>query len=353
MRISLIRLAVLDLSWNNLCDEHGRKILNAVALSNIKTLNVSYNALGGSLKIIKGEPAINEIVEVIMNHNIETVNISYNAIDFDSMYAISYAIQYSFSLQSINISGNPIGSYGVTLVLQAVKENRHQLIKEVLTDEIKPHIPTKKVTPTIYVNPQSAQAEYSLNLELAYDRVILKRLLDLDLQLWSKFTKAVEFGKCFANIRSSGKPFKMPVPSKEGNWEIENMKTVMKFKFSYDVYKKFEKENPNSKPQEEAASLESITISKDSFAMILANLDKLNASCDDASQMTIVSNICNSFSLWTQQVAEILKVIKSPSAIVKLFSMLFMKIVDRHLRFALFDFLKFVPFSGNKVTRNL
>ena len=61
-------------------------------------------------------------------------------------------------------------------------DNHYQNIK-IMTDSIKPHIPTKSNVDPIYVSPQTEQREYSLNMELVRDRIIFRRLLDLDLTL--------------------------------------------------------------------------------------------------------------------------------------------------------------------------
>ena len=100
----------------------------------INKLDLSYNSLGGALKQIKGEPPIDEIADMIMQNNVQYLNISYNSIGAESMYTISYAIQYNAQLSYINISGNPIGNQGVTMALRAAKDNSN--VKEVVTDNI-------------------------------------------------------------------------------------------------------------------------------------------------------------------------------------------------------------------------
>ena len=184
--INLTRsLEVLDLCWNNLGGNIGKKFLLSLSYNrSLLKLDISYNVFGSGTGIMKGEAAINEIIEVlILNKTIEEIDVGFNGIDCSSIFCIAYGIECTSSLKIININGNPIGSRGIQYLVNAIRKNKRQRFEKFIADDVGMSILSIPNSQIPNFDSTNLQKDYLLDLSLAFSRCILRKLLDLDLQL--------------------------------------------------------------------------------------------------------------------------------------------------------------------------
>ena len=113
---------------------------------------------------------------------LERLDISYNHIAQKSCYTLARGLRLSQSIVNINLEGNPIGNIGVKQIMNAKNENEltdFEVNLKGSDDEIASLAESAKTVKLF--NLLRPEGNYSLDLEVVYDKLILQQLLDLAL----------------------------------------------------------------------------------------------------------------------------------------------------------------------------
>lgn len=205
----------------------------------MQKVDFSYNLLGvtNNIKEKVEEPSILELTEVFLRSDkLEEIDLSYNSIDCVGVYCISYGLERTVSLKKIVLTGNSIGSTGVRCLAQAVRCNPNKQFTNFVVDDTLAATDSSQAMPSYGIDIMKPEGDYALDLGKAFDRLKLRKLLDLDLSLSENFP-GTTFGQCFVRMRldPGGKAF--PIPHKDrswnDNWQFDlNLKGILRFSFS-------------------------------------------------------------------------------------------------------------------------
>lgn len=124
------RLMTLKLGFNNLRGSSAGyvdQLLNCFAeMGVLKHLDLQHNVLGQNYGPQKDRrpPVICILSDVLIKtHSLKTLNISHNEMERKSALSIAHGLSHTLVLQSIDVSGNPIGQFGMRLLLQSMNNN--------------------------------------------------------------------------------------------------------------------------------------------------------------------------------------------------------------------------------------
>lgn len=128
------RLHTLKLANNNLRgsvnDLAEKLILCFTEMTSIRRLDLSSNMLGQSYgtypfnpKFQNKTPPACALGDVLINSTVKDLNVSNNLMEEKSAVSIAHGLKHSNTIKSIDVSGNPIGTTGMRLIMQAMSYN--------------------------------------------------------------------------------------------------------------------------------------------------------------------------------------------------------------------------------------
>ena len=315
----------------------------------LRSVNLSFNLLGvaNTLKAKPEEPAILELAEVCMRtQSIEEINVSYNSIDSFALYCLSYGLERTASLKSINLRGNPIGSTGMRFLVQAVRDNPNKQFNKFLVDDTLTMTQSQTSLPTFAIDLARPEGDYTLDLARAYDRLKLRKLLDLDWSL-SRQVAGTTFGQCFLRARlDNSKPWSMPRNEGSGNWVLEPAKGLLRFSFSLKHLKGLVPGTSSAEMLENLrkANADSKTVHGNDFSKLCKLLQEYKEKGktmqrwidNEAGQVDMIVGLAQDNKLWTCQAKTMLRALKSSTTMGSVLLQLLASITDRLLLYTLF-----------------
>jgi len=125
------RMHTLKMGFNNLRgDQSGNidKLLTAfIDMTALKHLDLQSNILGQNFgtQLDRKPPPICLMSDVLIKTlSLKDLNISNNQMETKSVVSIAHGLSHTQTLEHIDISGNPIGKYGLRLLLQSMSNNK-------------------------------------------------------------------------------------------------------------------------------------------------------------------------------------------------------------------------------------
>lgn len=94
-------------------------VLNALQdVHTLKELDLSSNTLGVSYQLKEeNSPPICILGDMLVNSSLEILDISHNQMEPKCAVSIAHGLEHTQTLKQINISGNPIGQNGMSLLI--------------------------------------------------------------------------------------------------------------------------------------------------------------------------------------------------------------------------------------------
>lgn len=284
--------------------------------------------------------AVDEFVDVfIQTNSINEIHLETNFIDESSIFCLAYGLRASRSIKYINLNGNPIGSIGVQTIVKAANENKY-FFKDFSANNVGGGI-ARNQDHLLKLPFSKIENEYKLNLSNPVDRTIFRHLFDLDMKI-SKLTNNVsQIGQCFNNPRIDNKAWSIPKPDSDGIIELEGLKGILRFKFTLSHLKSGE--NPLKKEEIETIIKQNVSekllqkIDEKDYNKYYKMLESaiVNGSEEDAT--SIAASIAKEYYLWSSQAIKITSLLKKYESSCIPISSLYLRILDKHLKFNLFS----------------
>jgi len=341
-------LETLDMSWNNIGGRIGKAMFQALGgCHTLKEIKFAYNLLGVATNV-KGkleEPAILELCEVFLkSQGLEEVDISFNSIDSFATYVISYGLERSMSMKTINLTGNPIGSTGVKYLVNAVHESANkQFINFIVDDSL---ALTSSSSTGIGLNSfevNFVEGDYAFDISKAFDRFKLRKLLDLVTTITKEITTTT-VEQCLLRPRLDAKA-----------WTIPKCEATMSYSFPIDAQKgiirmtlslKHLKANLAGVPTNEfiekvkktgGSSGEKKTVRDNDFDNICKLLIEYRNNDKEESQVEMLIGLAQDNKFWTYQAKDVVMSLKNVTSIEKIMAFLMTSVIDRLLLHTIFE----------------
>lgn len=334
-------LELLDMSWNNIGGKIGKTLLKTLSdCHTMREFSFAYNLFGLNA-VVKGKPEeapILELSEVLLkSSSIEICDFSYNSIDSFGIYCISYGLERSTTLKSINLVGNPIGAIGYKYLVNAVYENPNKQFKDFFVDNSLTGGLTTSLIPSYEITLK--EGDYAFNLALAFDRLKLRKLLDLDLAAHKEVpdSDSMQF---IRQPRLDGKPW--PLPRIEATWSwswpIEQNKGILRMNFSLKLPKQLKINSADvlGKIKKETQSEKRI-INESDFSKLKKLADDYQKKNKEDSQVDIIIGLAEKNKFWSYQAKEALASLKSLNSVKEVIPYLVFSIMDRLMMHTIFD----------------
>jgi hypothetical protein len=362
-------LQSVNLSHNNLRgDQAGNidKLLNCfVDMISLKKLNLSHNFLGQSygLQLDRKPPPMCIIADLIIRTlTLKYLDVSSNQMEAKSALAIGFGLSHTMTLKNINVSGNPIGKFGMKLLLQASSHNKdcnfEIRMKDINADKDIEQNPQEFVSSGNF-DPENPEGTYVLDLSNYFYQIVLQYLLAGAEKSVERNERAFEIKQCFMGVTFNGKSKWDPPTEKLPNGIInlgEEPSGVLKFSFTLNplLAKEHQKMINKAKEEGDSKKLEELTknLNKPQESIELENIVKEPISDnaanyffqmvveryeeqDEENMVEYITNLALQHSLWFSQAHEALFLCKYPNQFQRVAPFLISQIMDRHLRFAI------------------
>lgn len=239
------RLQRLKLGFNNLRGSQHQHvdllIKSFLEIGSLKELDLQGNTLGQNYGLPgnKKSPPICNLAEVLIkSHSLEILNIANNSMDDKSAMSIAHGLSHTQTLKSINLEGNPIGKNGMRLMIGSLSSNTHTKfalnMANISADKEVPIHKTAADT-SINFNPTNPEGPFNLDLEEAYNQILLQQLLAAAEKAVERNPGAFELKNCFAQVSFNGKTKWDPPTMKNaiGLYDLgEEPSGILKFTFT-------------------------------------------------------------------------------------------------------------------------
>lgn len=279
-----------------------------------------------------------------------------------SAVSIAHGLKHSNTIKSINVSGNPIGTTGMRLMMQAMSFNNHTKflvnMKDISADvEKKKSKQPDQITENF--DPTSPEGKYSLDLSQNYNQIVLQNLLSSAEKSVAENEGKFEIKQCFVKVTFNGKSKWDPPTEKnsQGLFSLGEAPTgVLNFDFCLNPaqLKETEKaikklteagnleeaekliQNQNKPPEVYTLkSIQKILPNEQSAISFFEMLIDRYSEGDDQNIMHMITNMTKEHSLWFSQAHESLYVCKFIEQAARVGPFLMSSIYDSHLRFAI------------------
>ena len=169
MLISNRTLKVLNLSWNKIRGDTAYTFAEALGENfGLESLNLSHNNLGDEASELLCH-------SLRTNPTITDLDLSYNNIKPKCAFVLAAVLESTHSLRNIWMNGNCIGSFGIQLLMRAVRvaSARNHLVNVFVQD-----VSLSYNDATIF-NRAEASGKYDLDLSKPYDQAVASSLTQL------------------------------------------------------------------------------------------------------------------------------------------------------------------------------
>jgi len=118
-------------------------------------------------------PPICILTDLLMkSHSLKDLNISNNSMGGNAALSIAHGLTHTQQLESIDISGNPIGKLGMKMIMQSMNSNVHTKftinLKDISADkEIK--LNNDSANSSINFDPSNPEGNFTLDLIESYN----------------------------------------------------------------------------------------------------------------------------------------------------------------------------------------
>lgn len=158
--------------------------------------------------------------------------------DDKSALSIAHGLNHTQTLKSINIEGNPIGKGGMRLMIQSMSTNTHTkftLNMANISADKEVTIHKNREDSSLNFDPTNPEGPFNLDLEEAYNQILLQQLLAAAEKAVERNPGAFELKNCFASVSFNGKTKWDPPSTKNaiGLYELgEEPSGILKFMFT-------------------------------------------------------------------------------------------------------------------------
>jgi len=120
--------------------------------------------------------------------------------ELKSALSIAHGLSHTQLLEAVDVSGNPIGKFGMRLLLQSMNNNVHTKftinLKDISADkEIK--IEKNAQNSAINFDPQNPEGRYALDLTESFNQICLQHLLQAAEKAVARHAGAFDLKQCF------------------------------------------------------------------------------------------------------------------------------------------------------------
>ena len=158
--------------------------------------------------------------------------------DDKSALSIAHGLNHTQTLKSINIEGNPIGKGGMRLMIQSMSTNTHTkftLNMANISADKEVTIHKNREDSSLNFDPTNPEGPFNLDLEEAYNQILLQQLLAAAEKAVERNPGAFELKNCLASVSFNGKTKWDPPSTKNaiGLYELgEEPSGILKFMFT-------------------------------------------------------------------------------------------------------------------------
>ena len=160
-----------------------------------------------------------------MRGDLTSLNISHNEMELKSALSISHGLRHTITLKEVDVSGNPIGQFGMRLFMQAMSQNTNVDFKvnmKSISAEQERKLDKKIGDSALNFDPQNPEGKFVLDLSQAYNQICLQKLLESAEKACAENEGAFEVKACFAGVTFNGKS-KWDPPMEKDSLGIYNL----------------------------------------------------------------------------------------------------------------------------------